>query len=167
MVLPLVLAVLLVLAAVLGARYAGTGPAESASPSPEPSATVSESPAAAASPTPSLPPHALVGEYYLADYMHAVKTGKLVVLYFYANWCPVCKEEFPKFQTAIAGLSEPRVAAFRVNYNDSDTDDDEKTAAKTFQVGSQHTLVIVKDGKEAYQSSAPVDYLSVIREHLR
>lgn len=120
-----------------------------------------------APPSVSPAPHTLVTEFSMAGYMNAVKTGKLVVLYFYANWCPSCKEQFPKFQAAIAELANPRVAAFRVNYNDSDTDSEEKTAAQTFQVGSEGTLVIVKDGKNVYKSNALVDYLATVAEHLK
>ena len=32
-------------------------------------------------------------DFVKADYDAAVKSDKLVVLYFYANWCPICKEE--------------------------------------------------------------------------
>jgi hypothetical protein len=35
-------------------------------------------------------------DFNKADYDTAVKSGKLVTLYFYANWCPLCKAEFPK-----------------------------------------------------------------------
>lgn len=163
MIAPLVLALLLVAAAAGGATYyvrqtgraeLTTGPDIPVGPresSPSPTATVSVSPAG----EPSAPPAAaqMVAEFSMAGYTNAVKTGKLAVLYYYANWCPVCKAEFPTFQASIRDLNESRVASFRVNYNDSDTDSEETAAAKTFQVGYQHTLVIVKNGNLAFKGS--------------
>jgi len=177
MIAPLVLAVLFVAAAFGGAFYdaaqrlAGpdtgsdipVGPREE-SPSP--------SPAESAVPGPSATPTAaqLVNEFSMAGYTNAVKTGKVAVLYYYADWCPVCQAEFPVFQEAVRELNESRVVAYRVNYNDSDTDAEEKAAAKTFQVGSQHTLVVVKSGTLAFKGStagwAKDDYLARIREFL-
>lgn len=89
---------------------------------------------------------ASVAEYTQSSYAEAIASGRVVALYYYANWCPVCKAEFPKFVGAVGVLSDDSLAAFRVNYNDSETTDDERASAKQFQVGSQHTLVIVKDG---------------------
>ena len=169
MMMPLVLAILLIVAAVIGARYAGHSPVPEATVSP--TTVHSEPPSVMLSPTPepsvSLPPHALVSEYELASYINAVKTGKLVVLYYYANWCADCTTEFPKLQAAIATLADPKIAVFRVNYNDSDTDDDEKAAAKTFGVTTQNTVVIVKDGRQAFHAGAPMDYQATIAQQLQ
>ncbi len=86
------------------------------------------------------------------DYEVAVKSGKLTVLYFYANWCPICKAEFPVMQEVFNGLTNEKVVGFRVNYNDSETDADEKALAKEFGVGYQHTKVLVKDGARVLKS---------------
>lgn len=37
---------------------------------------------------------------------------------------------------------------FRVNFNDSDTDQDEKDLAKQFKIPYQHSKIILKNGKE-------------------
>jgi thiol-disulfide isomerase/thioredoxin len=80
-------------------------------------------------------------------------SGKLIVLSFYANWCPICKEEtanalYPAFN-ALAGEG---VIGFRVNYNDDETDDDERSLAREFGVAYQHTKVFVKDGARVLKS---------------
>jgi len=87
-------------------------------------------------------------EFNQKDYDQAVKEGKVVVLYFYANWCPICKNEtetalYPIFNQ----LRDRNVVGFRVNYKDTDTDASELALAKEFSVAYQHTKVILKGSK--------------------
>src|SRR5690606_15568667 len=49
---------------------------------------------------------AQVISYTKEAYDEAINGNKLVVLYFYANWCPICKAEFPAFEKAIATFSQ-------------------------------------------------------------
>jgi len=87
-----------------------------------------------------------------SDYQKAIASDKLVALYFYANWCPSCKIEFPKMQSAFDELSGDNVVGFRVNYNDNQTDKAEKALAKEFGVAYQHTKVFVKNGERVLKS---------------
>jgi len=91
-------------------------------------------------------------DFTKADYDMAVKSDKLVVLYFYANWCPICKAEFPVMQKVFNELSTDKAIGFRVNYNDDQTDTDEKALAKQFGVAYQHTKVFVKNGQRILKS---------------
>jgi len=91
-------------------------------------------------------------DFTKADYDTAVKSDKLIVLYFYANWCPICKAEFPIMQKAFNELSTDKVIGFRLNYNDSDTDDNERALASQFGVAYQHTKVFVKNGQKILKS---------------
>jgi thiol-disulfide isomerase/thioredoxin len=82
-----------------------------------------------------------------SDYDQAFKTDKLIVLYFYANWCPICKAELPKLYDAFNELNTDQVVGFRVSFNDNETDSDEKNLAREFGVAYQHTKVFLKNGQ--------------------
>ena len=86
-------------------------------------------------------------DFNRADYDKALKEKKKILLYFYANWCPICKKEQVDTFAAFNELNYPDLIGFRVNYRDSDTDVDEEALAKEFGVGYQHTKVILKDGQ--------------------
>jgi len=92
-------------------------------------------------------------DFTKADYDVAVKSDKLIILYFYASWCPICKAEtanalYPEFNE----LTLDKVVGFRVNYNDNQTDNDEKNLAREFGVAYQHTKVFVKNGQRILKS---------------
>lgn len=82
----------------------------------------------------------------------AVAEGKLVVLYFYANWCPICKKEFPKMRAAFDQVSYGDVVGFRVNFNDNETSEAEEGLARTYGVAYQHTKVFIKNGERVLKA---------------
>jgi len=74
--------------------------------------------------------------------------GNRRVLYFYANWCPICKPADADFKENVSKIPED-VTVIRVNYNDTDTDQEEKDLAKKYGITYQHTFVqIDPQGKE-------------------
>lgn len=70
------------------------------------------------------------------------------VLYFYATWCPSCKKANEDF-TANPNKIPKDMIVIRTNYNDPDTDQEEKDLAKKYGITYQHTFVQVDaQGKE-------------------
>lgn len=70
------------------------------------------------------------------------------VLYFYANWCPICKPADADLKVNSSKIPTD-VTVIRVNYNDTDTDQEEKDLAKKYAVSYQHTFVQIDGlGKE-------------------
>lgn len=67
------------------------------------------------------------------------------VLYFYASWCPICRPTNADFEKNAGKIPEDMVV-IRVNYNDPDTDSQEKDLAKKYGITYQHTFVQI-DGQ--------------------
>jgi len=62
------------------------------------------------------------------------------VLFFYASWCPVCKPADAEFKQKSNQIPSD-LTLLRVNYNDPDTDQQEKDLAAKYNVTYQHTFV--------------------------
>lgn len=92
-------------------------------------------------------------EFNKADYEKALSSDKIVFLDFFANWCPVCRDEAPEIESGFNELTTDQIVGFRVNFNDSETDEHEKALAKQFNIPYQHTKVILKKGKEVARSN--------------
>lgn len=91
-------------------------------------------------------------EFKQSDYEKALSENKIILLYFYANWCPTCRAEQPETLAAFNELQNPEVIGFRVNYKDPFTDADETALAKEFGIPYQHTKVIIKNGGQSLKS---------------
>jgi thiol-disulfide isomerase/thioredoxin len=91
-------------------------------------------------------------DFNATDFAAAKASNKLIVLYFYADWCPICAEEFPKMQAAFNSLTTDQVVGFRVNFNDDETDATEEALAREHGVAYQHTKVFIKNGQRSLKS---------------
>lgn len=91
-------------------------------------------------------------EFKKGDYDKALAEDKIILLDFYAIWCPICRAEAPAIHEGFNSLTSEKIIGFRVNYKDSDTDKDEEALAKDFKIPYQHTKVILKNGKETSRS---------------
>lgn len=99
-----------------------------------------------------------------SEYEKAVMSGKIVLLDFYANWCPICRAEAPELEAGFNSLTSDKLVGFRVNYNDSDTNSDEKALAEEFKVPYQHTKIILRGGREVARSSEVWDKETFLEE---
>lgn len=105
-------------------------------------------------------------EFDQAMYEKATASSDVVFLYFYANWCPICRVENPQIEAGFNELERADVVGFRVNFKDDNTSDAEAALASQFSVPYQHTKVILKEGKEIYRSGDQWDkeqFLTVVR----
>jgi thiol-disulfide isomerase/thioredoxin len=72
--------------------------------------------------------------------VYDASADKRRVLYFYATWCPSCKAANEDF-TANPNKIPEGVVVIKTNYNDPDTDQEEKDLAKKYGITYQHTFV--------------------------
>ncbi|HEY4496663.1 MAG TPA: thioredoxin family protein [Candidatus Paceibacterota bacterium] len=87
-------------------------------------------------------------DFKKSDYDLALKNEENILLYFYANWCPICKNETTSgLYPAFNNLEGRDVIGFRINYNDNQVDGDEMDLAKKLGINYQHTKVLLKSGE--------------------
>ncbi|MDO8560288.1 MAG: thioredoxin family protein [bacterium] len=106
--------------------------------------------------TPAPPAVSSYRPYTKDAYEQAKAEGRPILLYFYANWCPLCADQEPKVVELFRrpDIADWGVAAFRVNYNDSDTDSDERDLAAEFGVNYQHTFFTFdRSGKQVWRAT--------------
>lgn len=87
-----------------------------------------------------------------------------MVLYFYANWCPICRAEVPELYAAFSELKNPEVVGFRINFNDNETDELEQALASDSGIVYQHTKVFLKNGELVLRSPENWDKERYLKE---
>lgn len=108
-------------------------------------------------------------EFSPADFELATATNKLIVLNFYANWCPICRAEEPVLVAGFNRLTNPSVIGFRVNYKDDQTSGDENALADRLKITYQHTKVLLRGQNELARSGESWDqatFESTIKQYL-
>ena len=91
-------------------------------------------------------------EFNSADYEAALASDRLVMLYFFADWCPLCREEFKQTRRAFDEHTGADLVGFRAHYKDSQVTPETEELARAFGVSSQHTKVFIKNGVRILKS---------------
>ena len=150
--------------------------------------TVSVSPAAASSPEPpekmttpeitepnkspitgfnyeGLPKYA--NKYYRYSkeaYDAASAENNVVYMYFYANWCPICKGARPKILEAFNKMNFDDVVGFEVHYNDDQVTEEDREITRNYQIPYQHTTIITKNKEQTFKSLEELSTETLIKE---
>ncbi len=93
-----------------------------------------------------------VGESYTQEKLDALnKTGKPVLVFIYADWCPTCRAQ-EKVLEKLFGTDEFRgITTLRVDF------DAQRKVVRSFGVRYQSTLIVFKNGKEVGRMTGETD----------
>ena len=90
-------------------------------------------------------------DYSPAAFDAALKSGKPVLVWIHASWCPTCKAQAPTLSKLEAEPQYKDLTVVRVDF------DSQKAAVKRFGARMQSTLIAFKDGKEIGRSVGETD----------
>ncbi len=82
-----------------------------------------------------------------AAYAQAVASGKSVVVYLHADWCPTCRAQKPIVDRLSADPKLKSVTIFVADF------DKEVALEKSLRVSQQSTFVVFKQGHEVARST--------------
>ena len=131
--------------------------------------TVEKSPLAANTETgfdyENLPKYA--NKYYRYSkeaYDAASAENNVVYMYFYANWCPICKGARPKILEAFNKMNFDDVVGFEVHYNDDQVTEEDREITRNYQIPYQHTTIITKNKEQTFKSLEELSTETLIKE---
>lgn len=106
--------------------------------------------------------------YSSDSYEKAKEEGKVVMLYFTANWCPTCQAQEPVNIKAFEELKEDSdIVIFKIHILDSETTDEAEELAEEFKVRLQHTYVIIDPaGEVVFTHTGPLIKDDIIKNLL-
>jgi thiol-disulfide isomerase/thioredoxin len=76
-----------------------------------------------------------------------MKKGKPVIVHVHASWCPTCKAQNPVLDSEMKSPTYKDVTFLEVDF------DSQKDVLKAFNVSTQSTILVFKQGKELGRST--------------
>jgi hypothetical protein len=113
--------------------------------------------------------HINVIDFNVKDYRTALKSDKLIILFFYNAESKESQKEFQQLITAFNKLKSRKMIAFRVDYQNKKADEVERAMEKNFGVNKQNTKVFIKNGEKLLQTDKPwnkIQYLSKLSKYV-
>jgi thiol-disulfide isomerase/thioredoxin len=95
--------------------------------------------------------NAWIYEFNKKDYITALKSDKLILLYFYDDSILACKDGFANLSKFFEQYEKNNIVGFKVNFVENG--EGEIKLAKAFNVESAPTIVLIKTGEKLYQTS--------------
>lgn len=102
--------------------------------------------------------------YNEEDFQKAVASKRIIYLEFYANWCPICRAQETELIAGLEALNRSDIVAFRVNFKDDQTDEDEQRLADKYKIMYQHHKIILKKNVVVIDSAEEWDAQMLITE---
>jgi peroxiredoxin len=96
-------------------------------------------------------------EYTTDNFKLAQEEGKLVLLYFYTDWCPGCYIELMQLKKALKKFDPEEIAVYVVDYKGEGVIAEEEELARDLKVDTKQTKVLIYRGHEVMRSSDPWD----------
>jgi peroxiredoxin len=96
-------------------------------------------------------------EYTTDNFKLAQEEGKLVLLYFYTDWCPGCYVELMQLKKALKKFDPEELAVYVVDYKGEGVIAEEEELARDLKVDAKQTKVLIYHGKEVMRSADPWD----------
>jgi len=97
-------------------------------------------------------------DYSAEAFQKARNDGKVVMLYFTANWCPTCNAQEPVNVEAFKQIeNESDIVVFKIHILDSETTDETEELADEFGVRLQHSYVLINpQGEVVFTHTGPL-----------
>ena len=88
----------------------------------------------------------------------SIDDGKVVLLYFTANWCPTCRAQEPINVSLFNSLQEDEgIVAYKIHILDNETTKEEEDLAKDYAVRLQHSFVLIDpSGEVVFTHTGPL-----------
>jgi thiol:disulfide interchange protein len=102
------------------------------------------------------------------EYEKVKSEGKVVMLYFTANWCPTCRAQEPINLEAFEELKDDSdIVIFKIHILDSETTEENEKLADEFGVRLQHTYVVLSpQGEVTFTHTGPLVKEDIIKNLL-